>query len=132
MPGSRLLLDTDVLIDYLRGEPKAIAYLEERTESLMLSAMTVAELFAEVREGEERRTLEGFLRVFEIAAISPQIAERGGLLRRDYKRGYNTGLADAIIAATAEHERASLVTLNDKHFPMLEDVVTPYRKADGR
>jgi predicted nucleic acid-binding protein len=132
VPEPRLLLDTDVLIDYLRGEPEAIAYLEDRTETLMLSAITVAELFAGVREGEERRTLDSFVRVFEIVAVSPQIAERGGLIRRDYGGSYNTGLADALIAATAEHERASLVTLNGKHFPMLEDVVAPYRKASGK
>lgn len=129
MSESRLLLDTDVLIDYLRGEPLATAYLEERTETLRVSAITVAELFAGVREGKERRTLDAFVGVFEVVAVSPQIAERGGMIRRDYKQSHNTGLADAIIAATAEHELASLVTLNGKHFPMLEHIVTPYRKT---
>lgn len=132
MPGPRLLFDTDVLIDHLRGDPQAKAYLEGRTDTLMVSAVTIAELFAGVREGEERRTLDGFVRAFEVVAVSLQIAERGGLIRRDYKRSHNIGLPDAIIAATAEHERASLVTLNDKHFPMLEDVVTPYRKPNGK
>lgn len=129
MPKTRLLFDTDVLIDYLRGEPQATAYLEERTETLMVSAVTIAELFAGVREGEERQRLDGFLRIFEIVAVSPQIAERGGLIRRDYKKSHNTGLADALIAATAELARACLVTLNDKHFHMLEDVSIPYRKS---
>ncbi|WP_047863724.1 type II toxin-antitoxin system VapC family toxin [Rubrobacter aplysinae] len=131
MPESRLLFDTDVLIDYLRGEPQAIAYLEERTEILMVSAVTIAELFAGVREGEERRRLNSFLRIFEVVDVSQQIAERGGLIRRGYKRSHNTSLPDAIIAATAELAPASLVTLNDKHFPMLEGVIVPYRKSSG-
>jgi hypothetical protein len=38
-------------------------------------------------------------------------------------------LADAIIAATAEAQQANLVTLNNKHFQMLKDVVVPYQKA---
>ncbi len=129
MPEPRLLLDTDVLIDYLRGEPQAIAYLEECTETLMVSAVTIAELFAGVREREERQRLDGFLRIFEVVDVSPRIAERGGLIRRDYKRSHNTGLADALIAATAELARVCVVTLNDKHFPMLEDVSIPYRKG---
>lgn len=85
-----------------------------------------------MRDGEERNALNNFVLAFEVVAVSPEIAERGGLIRRDYKKSHNTGLADALIAATAEHERASLVTLKDKHFPMLEDVVTPYRKSDSR
>lgn len=35
-------------------------------------------------------------------------------------------LADALIAATAEFHGAWLVTLNVKHFPMLDDVMVPY------
>jgi hypothetical protein len=54
----RLLIDTDVLIDYLRGREEAISYLEGLTESLLISAMTVAELHAGVREGAERIALE--------------------------------------------------------------------------
>ncbi len=127
-----MLLDTDVLIDYLRGEPQAITYLEERAEPLLLSSITVAELFAGVRDGEERNVLNNFVRAFEVVAVNSEIAERGGLIRRDYKKSHNTGLADAIIAATAEHKQASLVTLNGKHFPMLDGVVTPYRKSESR
>ena len=57
----RLLLDTDVLVDYLRGREEAAAYLEARTETLLISAITVAELYAGVREGEESRRLAQFL-----------------------------------------------------------------------
>jgi predicted nucleic acid-binding protein len=70
-----LLFDTDVLIDHLRGDPQAKAYLKERTETLMVSAVTIAELFAGVREGEERRRLDGFLRIFEVVDVSQRITE---------------------------------------------------------
>jgi predicted nucleic acid-binding protein len=53
---------------------------------------------------------------------------RGGLFRRDYGRIHSTGLADALIAATADQVRAHLVTLNRRHFPMLSDVHVPYSK----
>jgi predicted nucleic acid-binding protein len=124
----RLLLDTDVLIDYLRAQAQAVSYLEGRTETLLVSAITVGELFAGVREGKERTALSAFLSAFEIVPVDAVIAERGGLFRRDYGRSHSTGLADALIAATAEHVQASLVTLNRKHFPMLSDVHIPYSK----
>lgn len=56
----RLLLDSDVLIDYLRGQADAVAYLEARTEALLISVISVAELFAGVRDGRERTALETF------------------------------------------------------------------------
>jgi hypothetical protein len=37
-----LLIDTDILIDYLRGRPEAVTYLEGLSEVLLISAITVA------------------------------------------------------------------------------------------
>ncbi len=60
-----LLIDTDVLIDYLRDYPAAVSYVEAQQERFLVSVVTVAELYAGVREGEERARLEQFLRAFE-------------------------------------------------------------------
>ena len=125
----RLLIDTDVLIDYLRGKTDAVSYLEGLTESLLVSVITVAELYAGVREGAERTKLDEFIRAFEIVPVDREIAIRGGLYRRDYIKSHNVGLADALIAATAEFRQADLVTLNSKHFPLLANVVIPYQKV---
>lgn len=122
----RLLFDTDVLIDYLCGVQEAVAYLESRQETLLVSAVTVAELYAGVREGQERTALGAFVGAFEALPLDQAIAEKGGLLRRDYGKSHGTGLADALIAATAELQRATLVTRNRKHFPMLKHVQVPY------
>jgi predicted nucleic acid-binding protein len=123
-----LLVDTDVLIDYLRDEPNAVAYLEGLTEPAMVSTITVAELYAGVREGDERERLERFLLAFEVVAVDDEVAARGGLIRRDYGKSHGTGLADALIAASAELRSATLVTLNRKHFPMVP-IHIPYRKS---
>lgn len=127
----RLLIDTDVLIDYLRAQAEAVSYLEGLTvtDTLLISAMTVAELYAGVRDGSERAALDSFVQAFEVVPIGDKIAIHGGLLRRDYAKSHNTGLADAIIAATAEIEQAYLVTLNKKHFPMFADLIVPYQKS---
>ena len=118
--GPRLLLDTDVLVDYLRGRDEAAAYLEARAEPLLISAITVAELHGGVREGDEKTRLAQFLGAFEIIPLDAEIARQGGLYRRDYGASHGVGLADALIAATAALHQAQLVTLNARHFPMLE------------
>jgi predicted nucleic acid-binding protein len=126
---TRLLIDTDVLIDYLRGYPDAVDYVEAQQERLLISVVTMAELSAGVREGEERSRLERFLRAFDIIPLDQRLAVQGGLYRRDYSKSHNVGLADARIAATATQGQVPLVTLNRKHFPMLQDVIVPYHKA---
>src|SRR5712692_240650 len=124
-----LLLDTDLLIDYLRGRAEAVTYLEGRTEPLLISAITVAELYAGVRDGPERAKLDAFVQAFEVVPVDPEVALQGGLYRRDFGKSHSTGLADALIAASAQVRQAALVTLNRKHFPMLANVIVPYSKS---
>ncbi len=122
------LVDTDVLIDYLRDNPLAVRFLENVQQELLISTISVAELYAGVREGAERTALESFLSAFEVVSVDSSIAERGGLYRRDYFRSHSVSLADALIAATAFVRSATLVTLNRKHFPMISDIRIPYTK----
>lgn len=126
--GDLLLIDTDVLIDYLRGQPDAVAYIESLIHPILVSVVTVAELYSGVREGNERTALLTFLSAFEIVPVDEVMATKGGLYRRDYSKSHNVGLPDALIAATAEVKGAILVTLNKKHFPMLTNVIVPYVK----
>jgi len=44
-----LVVDTDVLIDYLRDQPQAVAFLESTEQPLAISVITVSELYAGVR-----------------------------------------------------------------------------------
>jgi predicted nucleic acid-binding protein len=124
-----LLVDTDVLVDFLRAAPPAVNWLDGLTDRAFISAITVGELYAGVREGLERETLEAFIRTFEVLPIDETVARRGGLIRRDYGPSHGVGLADALLAATALVHELRFVTLNRKHFPMLENVVMPYQKA---
>lgn len=123
------LIDTDVIIDYLRGQADAVLYIESLTNPLLISAIAVAELYSGVREGQERKALDTFIAAFELVQVNEDIAVKGGLYRRDYGKSHNVGLADALIAATAETKGATLVTLNKKHFPMLASVAIPYTKT---
>jgi predicted nucleic acid-binding protein len=91
-----------------------------------ISVITVAELYAGVRDGAERTQLDVFVSAFGIIPLDRDIAVTGGLYRRDYGRSHGTGLADAPIAATATSRGLTLVTLNKKHFSMVAALVVPY------
>lgn len=125
-----MLIDTDVLIDFLRGRPEARDFIASLPRDVMVSAITVAELHVGVREGRERQALDDLLSTFRILPLDPLTARDGGLLRRDYGKSHGVGLNDALIAAAALSQRTPLATLNRKHYPMLEDglLVEPYRK----
>ncbi|MBC8083188.1 MAG: type II toxin-antitoxin system VapC family toxin [Hymenobacter sp.] len=122
------LLDTDVLIDFLRGRAEAAAFLDSLIEPPFISVITVAELYAGVREGAERAALQQLISAANVLPLDEAVATAGGLWRRQYGRSHNVGLNDALIAATAENCQATLATLNVKHFPMLATVLSPYQK----
>ena len=123
----RLLFDTDVLIEYLRGRQRAVEYLEGLTADSCVSVVSVAELFVGVRDDGEEASLKQFLLAFSILPVTEEVARLGGLHRRDYGQSHGTGLADALIAATAEENGATLVTFNQRHFPMVE-IRVPYER----
>lgn len=125
-----MLVDTDVLIDFLRGLPEARDFVRDLPVDTAISAITVAELHVGVRDGGERTALQGMLETFRILSLDAEIASRGGLLRRDFGRSHGVGLNDALIAATTEVHGLKLASLNLKHYPMLtaEQVFAPYRK----
>ena len=124
-----VLLDSDVLIDFLRRQPPAVAYLKSLTTMPLLSAVVVAELFSGVRDGSERRLLEEFVANVQVIGIDERIAISAGLLRRQYMKSHRPQLPDMLIAATALAHDATLVTLNAKHFFMLPKIHVPYQKV---
>ena len=124
----KLLVDTDVIIDYLRGYSKAVEYLEKQTSALFMSTISVAELYAGIKDEEEGNILDQFIEAFDIINITVDIAVRGGLLKKNYAKSHGAGLADSLIAACAEETKSTLVTLNKNHFPMLKNLIVPYKK----
>jgi predicted nucleic acid-binding protein len=124
----RLLLDTDVLIDFLRGQPQAVQLLEDTDCEFHVSAVSVAELYVGVRDGREQEVLDQLVGLLRTIEISTEIAQQAGLWRREYGKSHGTGIIDALIAACADASQIPLATLNVKHFPMLPRVSAPYRK----
>ena len=126
--GKPVLVDTDVLVDYLRGCGPAIAYVDQLADGVLLSTIVIAELYAGVKGDQEQEILDEFVSLFRISPVTAEIARAAGLLKRDYGKAHGLGLADAILAATAELENADLATLNVKHFPMIKGLKPAYVK----
>jgi predicted nucleic acid-binding protein len=61
--------------------------------------------------------------------LTVEIAKVGGLYKRDFAKSHGVGLADAILAATADAEKAELKTLNVKHYPMIRGLEPAYNSG---
>jgi predicted nucleic acid-binding protein len=123
-----ILLDTDVLVDFFRGYGKAVSFVNSYNDRIILPAIVVAELYAGVKGEAEQAVLEDFVSLFRVVPVNAEIGKAGGLYKRDYGKSHGIGLADAILAATAEAEDAELKTLNTKHYPMLKKIRPAYKK----
>lgn len=128
-----ILIDTDVMVDFLRGHSKAVAFVQAESARIILSSIVTAELYAGVSGAEELALLDSLTFLFRVVPVSPAVARAAGLYKRDYAKAHGVGLADALIAATAMVERAELKTLNTKHYPMFKGLKPAYTKAsDGQ
>jgi predicted nucleic acid-binding protein len=121
------LLDTCVIIDYLRDRQEAVDFIRHASARPSISAVTAAELFAGARAATEQRRIEGLLAQLMVHSVDVEVARLGGAYRRRYGQSHGVLIPDALIAATAQLHGARLVTRNARHFPMLDDLVVPYR-----
>jgi len=81
---TRVLLDTSVLVDHLRGDPRAVRLLDEwvRAERQLWSVTVVrTEVQAGMRKGEERATT-ALLDALRWQDVTVEIADRAGELAR--------------------------------------------------
>jgi len=124
-----ILVDTDVLVGFLRGREQAIAFVSENADRIILSAVAVAELHSGVKSSTEEASLDDLIGLFRVVEITGEIAKVGGLYKHDYGRSHGVGLADALLAATAEVEGAKLATLNVRHYPMVQGLRPAYRRS---
>lgn len=124
-----ILIDTNIIIDHLRGKSAALEFLElniKDGKKLLLSVIARVELMSGMRPDEEAK-IESFLSIFEEVVINRDVAVIAGRYMNTYARSHGLNTADAIIAASAKFRSATLYTLNIKHFP-LDDirVLRPY------
>jgi hypothetical protein len=122
----RIVFDTSILIDVLRGDAAALGYVRGVTDVPICSEVTRIEVARGLRSSE-RTSAEQLFRTLHWVPLDEPIARRAGELGRRWDRHRpGISLADLVIAATAEQVDAGLATANVRHFPMFEDLHAPY------
>ncbi len=126
------LIDTDVAIDHFHGHQAAQDYFAEvlaAGEVLAISVVTLTELMAGIRPGEEART-EKLLSLFVLLEVDEAVGRKAGEYLREFSRSHHMELGDALIAASAAQGGAELITRNLKHYPMTDiSVSAPYQRG---
>ena len=119
---ARLVLDSTVLIDALRGRPAAarVAGLRRVGIEPWVCVISVEEIWRGLRPGEEPATRR-LLRGLRLAPLGVAEAIRAAEWRREFAgQGVTLQQADCLIAAAAVGVGASLATANTGDFPMSE------------
>lgn len=118
----RVLLDSTVLIDVLRGNA-AVEQLRvlRRSGSVPLACAINVEEIARGLRPHEHAYAEDLFDGLVMVPLGRTEGERAGSWRRDYaSRGVTLAQADCLIAAAAVTAGAVLATGNPKDFPMPE------------
>jgi predicted nucleic acid-binding protein len=118
-----LLLDSNVLIDVLRGERQALDWLEVQAEGLAISVISWIEVLVGC-EGVETDRVRSWLEMFRQLGLDQAVAAEAVACRKEFRMR----LPDAVILATARCHGMRLVTRNTRDFPeSLGMVLVPYR-----
>ena len=114
----KLILDTSILIDYLRNGSKGEKFFEDKTpqQQFFLPTIVIFELFSgqSTQSQETINKIKKFIRYFPRIDLTETIARRAGEIYRDVSHALD--VPDYIIAASALEIDAEVVTLNKKHF----------------
>lgn len=125
-----VLVDTPVIVDHLRNDPRAVALLGDlfaREDRVWAATPTRTEIIAGLRP-HEHEPMGQLFAVMSWIDIDTVIADAAGELAHEYHASHSgIDTVDYLIAAAAQSIGASLITLNVRHFPMFPDLEPAYR-----
>jgi len=118
-----MIIDTDVLIWYLKGNKKAYQIIEDST-NFFISVVTYMELVQGMRNKKELNNLRRALHIWnaQILYISEEISAKAMFYVEQHFLSHSMQLADALIGATAVAHGVPVLTGDDKHYKVLKDL----------
>jgi tRNA(fMet)-specific endonuclease VapC len=122
------LIDSDVVVDWLRGKASAVTLLSDlEPDGIAISLVTYGEIYEGIYFGQNpRRTSQGFqqfLGSVDVLPLNRLIMRRYALLRGTLRQqGMVLNDPDLLIAATAIFHNRILVTGNVRHFQRIPDL----------
>ena len=124
-----MILDSDVIIEVLRGNSATIGWLRARSAAgipMQYSPVSRTEIRAGSRKGE-RATIGALFASMTAPSIEASTGEIAGEQLAKFAGSHGVQMGDALIAATALERADELATFNRKHFPGVPRIVTPDR-----
>jgi predicted nucleic acid-binding protein len=123
------VVDTAVLIDHLRGDPRASSLLTATVEgghALWSVTPVRTEVLAGMRKGEEQSTRD-LLDALSWQPVTVEIADNAGALARRFMKSHSgVDTIDYLIAAGTLSLGGRLLTTNVRHFPMFPKIEPAY------
>ncbi len=118
-----MIIDTDVVIWYMKGNQNAYNAIEN-SERSFLSVVTYMELVQGMRDKNEQNSLRRALHAWntKILYISEEISVKAMFFVEQLFLSHSIQLADALIGATAISYGVPILTGNDKHYNILKDL----------
>ena len=119
-----MLIDTDVLVWYMRGNEKA-KHLIKNYNGFSISVVTYIELVQGLRNKEELRIMRNSLKNWNatIIYINEEISTKAMFLVEQYFLSHSIHLADALIGATSVIYGLPLLTANTKHYTIIKNLI---------
>jgi predicted nucleic acid-binding protein len=118
-----MVIDSDVLIWYLRGNKNAQSAVSKNIP-FKISVINYMELMQGMKDKRELKLLQKYLKKWSVETlqITENISTRAMFLVEDYYLSHALELEDAIIAATALEHQETLLTANDKHYKFIPNI----------
>lgn len=118
-----VLCDTNIFISAFNGREYTIQNLKEiGVENIILSSITVMELYQGMGNKEELAKMKKRLKYYGVLHINKEISEKSVELIGLYKLSNNLQIPDAIIAATSLVKNIPLFIYNRKDFDYIESI----------
>lgn len=118
-----MIIDTDVLIWYLKGNDAAKVAVDSALP-FSVSSITYMELIQGMRDKKEFQKFQKQFKKWrtEIIHIDQEISSRSVFYVQEYSLSHSMMLADAMIAATAVQNSEVLLTANEKHYRFIPNI----------
>jgi len=118
-----LIIDTDVLVWYLRGSEVSKKIVEENMP-FSISVVTYMELVQGMKSKEEMKKFQRQIQKWNvnIIQIDKEISSRAMFYVQEYALSHSMMLADGLIAATVVQNGEILLTANDKHYKFIPTI----------
>lgn len=114
------LLDTNVLIEILKGDESTIEKVQTLDGALAISSVSVMELYYGAFNKAEIKQIDKFVSLFKIMHIDKTISLRAMTLVKRYAKSHSLDIPDSLIVATALVNDCSLLTYDVKDFKFIE------------